>query len=153
MLKKTITYTDYNGVTRTEDFYFNLNKAELFQMEFGTEGTFTNVIKKIAQTKDVPTMVSLMKDVILKSYGEKSPDGRRFIKSEELSNNFSQTEAFSELYLELALDDQKASEFLNGLMPADLAKKASSLSNEEKANLLGVSVEEIADTGNANDSH
>ena len=80
MLKKTITYTDYNGVERKEDFYFNLTKAELMEMEMSTEGGLAERIQKVVDTKDVPSIIKIFKDLVLKAYGEKSADGKRFIK-------------------------------------------------------------------------
>lgn len=123
MLKKTITFTDYNGVERTEDFYFNLNKAEVMEMEMGTTGGFAEMINGIIAAKDVPALISIFKDMILKAYGQKSPDGRRFIKSKELSEEFSQTEAYVSLYMELATDDEAAANFVNGIMPHDLVNE------------------------------
>lgn len=123
MLKKTITFTDYNGVERTEDFYFNLNKAEVMEMEMGTTGGFAEMINGIIAAKDVPALISIFKDMILKAYGQKSPDGRRFIKSKELSEEFSQTEAYVSLYMELATNDEAAANFVNGIMPKDLVNK------------------------------
>lgn len=121
MLKKTITYTDYNGVERTEDFYFNLKKSEIMEMELSTDGRLSEMIKKIIATKDIPSLMSIFKEFILKAYGEKSPDGKRFIKSKELSESFEQTEAYSELFMELANSDKAAAEFINGLVPPDIA--------------------------------
>lgn len=117
MLKKVITYTDYNGVERTEPFYFNLSKAELIEMETSVDGGLSDRLKKISVTRDMPKIYAFFKDIILKSYGEKSDDGRRFIKSAQLSEEFSQTEAYSNLYVELATDTDKGLEFINGIMP------------------------------------
>lgn len=119
MLKKTITYTDYNGVSRTEDFYFNLSKAEFIEMELGTTGGFTAMVQKIINTQDAPSLIKIFKDLVLKAYGEKSADGRRFVKSEELSVAFSQTEAYTELFTELATNAEAAAEFINGLAPKE----------------------------------
>ena len=124
MLKKTITYTDYNGMERTEDFYFNLTKAELMEMEMGTTGGFAEMVQRIVAAKDAPAIIKIFKEMILKSYGQKSPDGRRFIKSAELREEFSQTEAFSILYMELATDDKAAAKFVNGVMPAEMVQQA-----------------------------
>lgn len=124
MLKKTITYTDYNGVERTEDFYFNLSKAEIMEMEMSTTGGLAEMIQKIVATHDAPAIIKIFKDLILKAYGEKSPDGKRFIKSEEISTAFSQTEAYSILFMELAYDDKEAAKFVNGIIPADVSKEA-----------------------------
>lgn len=119
MLKKTITYTDYNGVSRTEDFYFNLSKAEFIEMELGTVGGFTEMVQKIINTQDAPSLIKIFKELVLKAYGEKSADGRRFIKSEELSIAFSQTEAYTELFTELATNAEAAAAFINGLAPKE----------------------------------
>ena len=124
MLKKTITYNDYNGVERTEDHYFNLTKAEVLEMEMGTTGGLAEWIKKVVAAQDQPAVIKLFKDLILKAYGEKSADGRRFIKSDEISTAFSQTEAYSILFMELATDTQAASDFVNGIIPAGLAEQA-----------------------------
>ena len=117
MLKKTITYTDYNGSERIEDFYFNLTKAEVVEMEMSTTGGLAEMIKKIVAAQDAPSIIAIFKKLILKAYGEKSPDGKRFIKSDEISNAFSQTEAYSQLFMELATDADKAAEFVNGITP------------------------------------
>ena len=120
MLKKTITYTDYNGVSRTEDFYFNLTKAEIMEMELSTSGGLAGMIEKIVASQDAPSIIKIFKDLVLKAYGEKSPDGKRFIKSEEISNAFAQTEAYSILFMELATDADAASKFVNGIIPSDI---------------------------------
>lgn len=117
MLKKTITYTDYNGNECTEDFYFNLTKAELMEMELSVAGGMTELIQKVVNANDVPTIVKIFKELIFKAYGEKSADGKRFIKSEELSTAFSQTEAYSILFTELATDSKAAANFVNGVIP------------------------------------
>ena len=117
MLKKTITYTDYNGVERTEDFYFNLTKAELMEMEIGTTGGMADMIKRIIDAKDAPAIIKIFKELVLKAYGEKSADGKRFMKSEEISNGFAQTEAYSQLFMELATDADAAAAFVNGIIP------------------------------------
>jgi len=117
MLKKTITYTDYDGVERTEDFFFNLSKAEVAEMEMSNHGGMERLIQQITMTQDRKRLVELFKEIILKSYGEKSMDGRRFIKSKELSEAFSQTEAYSELFMQLATDTDLASDFINGVLP------------------------------------
>ena len=118
MLKKTITYTDYNGITRTEDFYFNLSKAEIMEMEMGTTGGMVEMINRIVAAQDAPAIIDVFKKMILTAYGEKSADGKRFIKSKEISEAFSQTEAYSQLFMELATDADAASKFVNGIVPA-----------------------------------
>ena len=129
MLKKTITYTDYNGVERTEDFWFNLSKAEIMEMEMSTTGGLTETIQKVVQTQDAPAIIKIFKNLVLKAYGEKSPDGKRFIKSDELALAFSQTEAYSNLFMELATDADAAAKFINGIIPADAAKAAKEQNN------------------------
>ena len=120
MLKKTITYTDYNGSERTEDFYFNLTKAEIMEMELSTTGGLAEMIQRIVATQDQPAIIKIFKDLVLKAYGVKSPDGKRFIKSTELSTEFSQTEAYSQLFMELATDADAAAKFVNGIIPGDI---------------------------------
>ena len=117
MLKKTITYTDYNGVERTEDFYFNLSKAELAEMELSVDGGMSKMIENISKTNDVPSVVKFFKEIILKSYGEKSEDGKRFKKSEELSESFSQTEAKKKKNMEIFTDIESAITFINNIIP------------------------------------
>lgn len=123
MLKKTITYTDYNGNERTEDHYFNLSKAEIMEMEMSTTGGLAEMIQKIVAAQDSPAIVKIFKELILKAYGEKSPDGKRFIKSEEIATAFSQTEAYSQLFMELATDADAAAKFVNGIVPGEMAKQ------------------------------
>lgn len=120
MLKKTVTYVDYNGVQRTEDFYFNLSKAEVTEMELSVDGGLSVMLENIVASKDNKQIVAIFKEIVLKSYGEKSPDGRRFIKSKELSEAFSQTEAYSEIFMSLALNEKEASDFINGIMPKNM---------------------------------
>lgn len=122
MLKKRITYTDYNGVNREEDFYFNLTKAEIMEMEMSTSGGLTELINRVVETQDAPSIIKIFKEIIMKAYGEKSPDGKRFVKSAELADAFSQTPAYSELFMELASDADAASAFVNGIIPADMAQ-------------------------------
>lgn len=125
MLKKTITYTDYDGNERTEDFYFNLSRAEVIEMETSVQGGFQKKIERIVSAQDNSEIIPIFKDIILRSYGEKSDDGRRFIKSKELSRDFSQTEAFSELFMELATDDVAGAAFVNGIMPKEYTENTS----------------------------
>lgn len=122
MLKKTVTYMDYNGVERTEDFYFNLSKAEVAEMELSVEGGFSKMLEEIVKSNDNARILELFKEMVLKAYGEKSADGRRFVKSKELAEAFSQTEAYSEIFMELAMDEKAAAAFVNGIMPANLGK-------------------------------
>lgn len=124
MIKKTITYLDLNGIERKEDFYFALNKAELMEMELGTTGGFTDMVQKIIDAKDQPALMKLFKEFVLKSYGIKSDDGRRFIKNDRVREEFEQTEAYSIIYMELLTDAKKAAEFVNGVVPSDIADQA-----------------------------
>lgn len=117
MLTKPITYTDYDGVERTENFMFNLTKAEIAELNLITEGGLQAAVQKIIDSRDVPEITKWFKRIIMMSYGEKSADGRRFIKSEELTENFLQTEAYSELFMELISDDNAAAAFVNGIIP------------------------------------
>lgn len=131
MLKKTISYVDYNGTKRTEDFYFNLTKAEISEMELEIPGGMSEMLKRITAAQDTPTLVKIFKDLILRSYGVKSDDGRRFIKSQQLKEEFSQTEAYSELFMELATNADAASAFINGIIPADVAKESENAARKE----------------------
>lgn len=124
MLKKTITYIDYNENERTEDFYFNLSKAEALEMEMSTTGGLTEMARKIVAAQDTPALIKLFKEFVLKAYGEKSADGKRFIKSEEIATAFSQTEAYTQLFMELATDADAAAKFFNGITPSDTSKPA-----------------------------
>jgi hypothetical protein len=124
MIKETIEYKDYNGTDRKEDFYFNLSEAEVMEMEMSTAGGLAEMITRIVAAQDQVAIIKIFKDLILKAYGEKSPDGKRFIKSDELSVAFSQTEAYSKLFMKLATDADAAAKFVNGIVPADMAKRA-----------------------------
>ena len=134
MLKKTIKYKDFNGNEREEDFYFNLMQSEIAELELSTVGGFTESIQKIIQTQDGTEIIKQFKKIILKSYGEKSADGKRFIKSDELSEAFSQTNAYSELFMELATDDEAASVFINGIVPDELKQDENNISVVSPAN-------------------
>ena len=123
MLKKTIKYTDYDGNEREEDFYFNLNKAEVTEMELSKQGGLSEYIKRIVAAQDAPSLIELFKELICKSYGEKSLDGKRFVKSKELTEEFTQTEAYAELFIELASNAEEATKFVNGIMPKNMNVK------------------------------
>ena len=124
MITKTIKYVDYNGVEREEKFLFNLSKAELMEMEMSTTGGMAEMIQKIVEAQDAPSIIAIFKKLILKAYGEKSADGKRFIKVDDngvdLSIGFSQTEAFSQLFMELATDAEAAGNFIKGVIPNDI---------------------------------
>ena len=127
MITKSITYTDYNGVERTENFMLNLSKAEIMEMELTTTGGLAEMIQRIVAAQDTPSIIKIFKDLILKSYGVKSPDGKHFVKSKELSTEFSQSEAYSVLFMELATDADAAAAFVNGIVPSDVAKQAKAM--------------------------
>lgn len=117
MIKWPITYTDYNGEERTEDFYFNLNKAEIMDMNLSANGGYAEYLQRIVDQRDGKKLAAEFKKLILMSYGEKSPDGKRFVKSPELAAEFEQTEAYSELYMQLATEEGAAQKFVEGVMP------------------------------------
>lgn len=137
MIKKTVTYTDYNGVERTEDFYFNLTKAELFELEMGTEGGVVEELEAVIKAKKQHEVIKFFKNIVLKSYGKKSTDGRFFEKEDEngvpYSREFVHSPAYSDIFMELATDDVKGAEFVNGIMPKDLAEKAQKEINNNPA--------------------
>jgi hypothetical protein len=117
MLAKTIEYTDYNGVERKETFYFNLNETELTSMDLENNNDLAGLLQRIIDAKDTPKIVECFKEIIRKSYGVKSDDGRRFIKNEQVFNEFAQTEAYNKLFMELATDDKAGAAFVNGIIP------------------------------------
>lgn len=120
MFKITKTYTDYNGNERTEDFFFNLTKAECMEMNLSTAGGLDAYLQKIVDTKDVPALIKQFKDLVLMAYGEKSADGRRFMKDDEIRRGFAETEAYSMIFMDLATDANAAVAFINGIIPQDL---------------------------------
>lgn len=129
MLKKTITYKDLEGNEVVDDFYFNLSKAELIEMELEQDGGFEDYLKKLIKTKDGAKIIAAFKFIVLKSYGVKSEDGKRFIKNEQLREEFQQTDAYSQLFMELALDADAAAKFINGVVPSDLAEEVAKSAN------------------------
>lgn len=126
MRKETITYNDFNGNERTEDFYFNLTKAEVMKMEMSTKGGLAEMIQRIVAAQDQPAIIQVFEDLIQRAYGVKTPDGRGFKKSPEITEEFVCTEAYSQLFMKLATDADAASKFVNGIVPADMAKQAAS---------------------------
>jgi len=123
MYKKTIEYLDYNGLSRKEDFYFNLDEAEITKMELGISGGLSEMIKRIVSAQDVPSLVDEFDSIICASYGVKSPDGKRFVKSKELTDEFKQTRAYSNLFMELISDADASTAFINGIVPKSAVKK------------------------------
>jgi len=138
MLKKTMTYTDYNGVSRTEDFYFNLSKAELAEMELTQDGGLENYLNRIVNSRDTAAIVAVFKELLLKAYGVKSDDGKRFIKSKEISEAFSQTEAYSDLFINLATDSDAATAFVNGIVPKVDSNTSAALSPDDPKNVIAM---------------
>lgn len=124
MIKKTVTYTDFDGNERTEDFYFHLTEQELTEWELSVDGGLSGVLRRIVNSQDTKKYIEIFKDLIIKSYGVKTPDGRGFVKNQEVLSNFTCTQAFSDIYMELATDDKAASEFVNGVIPANIAEQA-----------------------------
>ena len=132
MLKKTITYTDYDDVERTETFYFNISESELTEMQLSTEGGLAERLQKMVDAQDVPSVTKVFKEIILKAYGEKSADGKYFRKSEAISNAFLSTEAYNKLYMELLQDPDKLAEFINGLLPKSVRDEVAKAQSERK---------------------
>ena len=122
MLKKTVTYIDFDGNERTEDFFFNLTEQEIAEMELSTEGGLGNFINKAVAAKSQVELIELFKKLILAAYGVKSADGRRFVKNDTVREDFMSTQAFSDIYMELVQDADKASAFFNGIVPKEKNK-------------------------------
>ncbi len=127
MIKETITYTDYNGTERTEDFYFHLTQHEITKMELGVKGGLAELIQRIVAAQDTPAIIEVFEDLIKKSYGVKTPDGRGFVKRSEDLESFMATEAYSILFMKLATDDKAAARFINGVVPANMSKQAATV--------------------------
>lgn len=136
MRKETITYIDYDGEERTGEYYFNLSKAELIDLEMSWDGGLQKVLRKITQEKDTKRIIEMFKMIISKSYGEKSLDGKKFRKTDDdgrslFKMNFEPTEAYSELFTKLATDEQAASDFVNEIMPKNFAEDVAKLATDE----------------------
>ena len=127
MLHEKISYTDYDGNKVEEVFDFNLNKAELLKMELSTQGGVAGMINTLIKTRDSEAIMTTIEKFILMAYGEKSPDGKRFVKSPELSEAFKQTEAYSELYCKLVTNAEEAARFMNAVIPPEIAAEASNV--------------------------
>lgn len=129
MIKKTIKYTDYDGNEKSRDYRFHLSKADLIEMEFSTPGGMQQLIDVIVEREDLKRLTNLIKDIILSSYGELSDDGTHFVKvknGHRLSEDFQNTEAYSELYMELNTDEKALTDFINGVIPANLRQEIAS---------------------------
>lgn len=131
MLRKTIKYEDFEGNNREETFYFNISRAELAMMENSEVGGFRKKLERIVNAQDNVAIMEVLRDIIHKSVGEVSPDGRRFMKSEEFSRAFEETEAYSELIVELLGEDGKSAEFINGMMPKQIVAQAAQMADNE----------------------
>ena len=135
MLAKEITYTDYNGTKRTETFYFYLSRAELMRMEMTCETSLRDKLIAMVKEQDKVKLYEYFEWLVLKSYGEKSEDGRHFRKSEEISKEFSNTEAFSELLIELCSGEDKVLAFVNGIVPTPVPKEEQKKALEMASNM------------------
>ena len=122
MLKKSITYKDLDGNDVSEDFYFNLTKAEIAEMQLSYEGGLTTYLTRIVAANSGREIIEACKEILSASVGRRSEDGRRFIKSKEITEDFMQTEAYSDLFMELITDAGKCVEFVKGVVPSDLGK-------------------------------
>lgn len=129
MFKKTIKYTDYNDVERTEDFYFNLSRAELTKLELSYQSGYAEMMRRAIDANNGPEIMSMFDRIIRMAYGEKSEDGRRFVKSEDISEAFAQTPAYDSLFMELCTDAKAAADFVNNVIPADLREQANQQEN------------------------
>lgn len=136
MLKKTITYTDFDGVERKEDFYFNLTEAEITDMNLDENANLAEKIQSIINSKDMKQIKDYFQWIVLKAYGVKSDDGRKFMKSPEIIADFKATQAYSDIWMELAYDADAASEFVNGIMPKNLVAQIEE--NKDKVPLAPV---------------
>lgn len=120
MLKREITYEDFNGDTVTDVFYFNISKPELIELEVEVDQGFSSWIETIIEAKDHKTLLQQFKRIVLMAYGKKSEDGKRFVKNDQLREEFSQTAAYSALFMELATNDNAAADFLIAVLPKDM---------------------------------
>jgi len=123
MLKESITYDDFNDETVTDVFYFNLTKAELLEMEVSNAGGLSSMLTRIMEQRDEKAIVETFKDLILRAYGEKSDDGKRFTKIDangrRLADDFVQTAAYAHLFADLTTDADRATEWLGAVLPKD----------------------------------
>ena len=124
MLKKTITYEDFNGDEVTEDFFFHLSKAELIELEMSQQGGLSQWLQNVVAAEDGKAIITEFKKIILSAYGVRSADGKRFTKNQQLRDQFESTEAYSVLFVELVTDTDSAAAFVNGIIPTNLAEDA-----------------------------
>lgn len=130
MLKKTIVYTNFNDEQVSEDYYFHLSKAELIELEMSYEGGLSESLKEIVASEDGKAIIAEFKNIILMSYGQRSADGKRFIKNQLLREEFESSEAYSTLFVELVTDADAAAKFISGIIPSDMAEEAVRLSSQ-----------------------
>jgi hypothetical protein len=123
MLKKTITYEDFDGNERTEDFYFNISQAELVEMMADAQGDYGDLLTKMVQAQNQGELIKVVKKIILKAYGQRTSDGKGFIKNEEVRESFATSEAYSNLFMELVTDDAAAAKFMVGIVPKALVPR------------------------------
>lgn len=116
MYKITKKYEDFNGVEKTEDFYFNLTKAEIIKMELSEDGGLDKRLNRLIQTQDMKEAIKVFEALILMAYGIKTDDGR-FVKTEEARNKFVSSAAYSEIYMDLATNPEEAQKFVEGVVP------------------------------------
>lgn len=140
MYRKKVTYTDFNGQEVTDTLYFNLTEVELMEMQL-RNGDMEEMLERISKSKDLYQIVSTIKYIICSSYGEKSLDGKRFVKSKELTDAFKASEAYSVLFTELMQDENAAAEFINGIMPARIQAAAAAERAKQQASALPQGVE------------
>lgn len=126
MIKETVTFEDLNGNERTRDYFFNLNEAELMEMELSVDGGLVETINRLVKEEKNTEIIKIFKKLVLTAYGEKHVDGMRFEKSDELRAAFEQSPAYPKIFMKLATDAEAAGKFVNGIIPKDLAKKAAS---------------------------
>lgn len=138
MLKKDITYTDFNGNERTETFYFNLTQAELVELEVSHEGGLKESLEKIVAAEDGAKIIAEMKSIVLKAYGVKSADGKHFIKNDQLRQEFEGSEAYSVLFMEMVTQAESATEFVNGVVPKELRDQNQTSLPVDRPNLTPV---------------
>lgn len=120
MVRREIKFTDFNGKSQTEVGYFNINKAELGKLQMRHNGTYLDYLKLLSERKKVEEMYNFVYELILDSYGEKDPEGRKFIKTPEMRTDFEQSLAFSEMIVDLVSNPDDLANFVKGIMPPDL---------------------------------
>jgi hypothetical protein len=131
LLKKTITYNDFNGDEVSEDHFFHLSKAELIELEMSHQGGLSEALQRIVAAEDGKAIIAEFKNIILMSYGQRSPDGKRFVKTQQLREEFESSEAYSTLFVELVTNVDSAIEFVNGVVPQGMADEAAKVVNAD----------------------